>query len=97
MTVSCDGWKNKNGTAGRTCSCGTWKNHWLNLTEKTWPETCSVAGCAAVPTLGAHVYHADVTGECIVPMCDACNKKSEEFSLKGGTSIPAANKASCAE
>ncbi len=50
----------------------------------------------ASPVLGAHVYHPDVKGERIVPMCDSCNKVSDKFNLKGGTMIPSANKTTCA-
>jgi len=95
MSISCDNWGNKNGTSNRNCLCGSWKQHWLNHTKKTWPNSCSVSGCITQPVLGAHVYHADVTGERIVPMCDSCNKKIGKFSLKGGISIPLANKQSC--
>ncbi|WP_305843226.1 hypothetical protein [Photobacterium leiognathi] len=70
MSVSCNGWANKNGTAQRSCSCGTWKQHWINDTGESWPSECSVSGCYSPPVLGAHVYHPDVKGERIVPMCD---------------------------
>lgn len=96
MSVSCDGWGNKNGTAERKCSCGSWKQHWINETSESWPSTCSVQGCSTLPVLGAHVYHPDVSGERIVPMCDSCNKVSSKFSLKGKTKIPKANKTTCA-
>ena len=95
MVLSCNNWQNKKGTAERNCLGGAWKNHWLYITSKPWPSTCSVRGCTASPTLGAHVFHANVEGERIVPMCDACNKKSVEFSLKDGISIPPANRTSC--
>ena len=96
MSVSCDGWANKNGTAARTCSCGSWKKHWLNEAKQAWPDTCSVEGCSSAPVLGAHVYHADIDGERIIPVCDSCNKLSSKFSLKGGIMIPSANKNTCA-
>lgn len=89
MGISTDGWKNKSGTAGRDCSpCGTWSDHWVTKSGKSWPSTCSVAGCNRSATLGAHVFHPDATGERIVPMCNPCNGMSGVFSLKGGISIP---------
>ena len=97
MALPCEGWKNKSGTAERSCLCGTWKQHWINNSGKTWPSTCSVAGCSNAATLGAHVYNADVTGEKIVPMCDSCNKRNDEFSLKGGVTLVTANKSKSCE
>ncbi|GAB7259000.1 hypothetical protein DaDZ19_06650 [Dickeya ananatis] len=79
MSISCDNWSNKGGTAERDCSCGSWKDHWLKITGKPWPSVCAVSECTAPPVLGAHVYHADVTGERIVPMCDSCNKKNRQI------------------
>ncbi|KJG16851.1 hypothetical protein [Photobacterium angustum] len=96
MTVSSVGWGNKNGTAIRACSCGSWKQHWINHTGKSWPSECSVSGCYSSPVLGAHVYHPNVKGERIVPMCDSCNKVSNKFNLKDNTMIPSANKTTCA-
>lgn len=97
MGLLVTGWKNKRGTADRACKCGTWKQHWLNFSGETWPTSCSVGGCTKAPTLGAHVINPDVTGERIVPMCDSCNKLSDDFSLKGGVSCPSANKSETCE
>jgi hypothetical protein len=93
MGISATGWSNKNGTSDRACKCGTWKDHWVKFAKKAWPSDCSVNGCTAKPTLGAHVYHPSVDGEQIVPMCDSCNKRSGTFDLKGSITIPKANKA----
>lgn len=93
MTVTADGWKNKVGTKDRNCSCGDWKNHWIKFSSKAWPASCSVWGCNNKATLGAHVINPQVMGEHIVPMCDSCNKLGGSFSLKGGISIPSANRA----
>lgn len=91
MGVSNDGWLNKNATSNRTCTCGTWKQHWINFSNKEWPKSCSVKGCTNNATLGAHVINKTVSGEKIVPMCSSCNSQSYEFSLKGATGIPSAN------
>lgn len=85
-------WKNKSGTGNRTCSCGTWKQHWLNFSGRSWPDSCSVMGCANEPTLGAHVINNEVSGEKIVPMCTSCNKLTGYFDLKGGVQLVNANK-----
>ena len=63
MSITAESWSNKNGTANRTCKCGTWKEHWIKFANKAWPTTCSVQGCTNKPTLGAHVVNQSVSGE----------------------------------
>lgn len=92
MGVTPKNWKNKNGTTGRRCSCGSWKQHWLNYSRKSWPKNCSVYGCTTKPTLGAHIIHTNVSGEKIVPMCNSCNSLSSFFSLNVGVTLINANK-----
>lgn len=92
MDVTTNGWKNKKGTAGRSCGCGSWKSHWINNSGKSWPSTCSIAGCNLTPSLGAHVINSKVSGEYIIPACDSCNKLVGEFDLKGGVTLVSANK-----
>jgi len=91
MSIPTTGWKNKNGTANRSCNCGTWKQHWVRFSKKAWPTTCSVQGCFTMASLGAHVINSSVAGERIVPMCNSCNGLNSAFSLKGGVSVPSAN------
>ena len=90
--LTASGWANKGGTAGRHCKCGTWKAHWLSGTSKSWPDKCSVSGCTSKPTLGAHIYNPNVTGERIAPFCDGCNKLAGKFNLNGGVTLVTANK-----
>ena len=92
MELTCYGWKNKEGTQNRECKCGSWKQHWINVSGKEWPEKCSVFGCKNTAILGAHVYNPDVSGERIIPACDSCNKRKAEFSLKSGVVLVSANK-----
>lgn len=92
MTITATGWKNKNGTSGRSCNCGTWRNHWINNSGKAWPTTCSVELCRNSATLGGHVINSEVSGERIVPLCDSCNKLTGTFKLKGGVTLVSANK-----
>jgi len=84
-------WANKKGTSIRKCNCGTWINHWLNFSECGRPSKCSVFGCSNEPTLGAHVFHPDVQGEKIVPMCISCNNNPDFFDLKTNTNFVPAN------
>ena len=95
--VTASNWKNKSGTGVRSCSCGSWKQHWINFSHKTWPMQCSVAGCTNAPSLGAHVINAAVNGEKIVPMCDSCNKRTDYFNLKGGITLVSANRSETCE
>lgn len=90
--VTTAGWSNKGGTGDRGCKCGTWKQHWVNYSNKSWPSTCSVDGCSNSPTLGAHVINGAVAGERIVPMCDSCNKLVGSFKLKDKVTLASANK-----
>lgn len=92
MSLPVTGWSNKGGTADRACKCGTWQQHWINFSENKWPAHCSVEGCSKAPTVGAHVINASADGERIAAMCDSCNKLSVTFALKGGVSVPSANK-----
>lgn len=92
MSVTSTNWKNKSGTADRNCTCGTWRQHWLNYSNRSWPSYCSVLGCSASSTLGAHVYNANVAGEKIIPMCSPCNGLSSEFDLKNDVRLVSANK-----
>ena len=91
MTITANNWSNKNGTANRACKCGTWKKHWINFANKTWPATCSVKGCTNPPALGAHVINRSVSGEKIIPMCSSCNGLNYAFDLDGGVTLPSAN------
>ena len=87
-------WKNKKGTGDRNCKCGSWKNHWINFSGKPWPSECCVNNCKEKPTLGAHVFHPEISGERIVPMCTQCNKIEVTFGLKSNTILVSANTSS---
>lgn len=91
-TVTAKNWKNKGGTGERKCKCGSWKKHWINNSNKSWPNKCSVDGCDESAIYGLHVINKNVTGEKIIPGCDSCNKKKGEFDLKGSVTLVSANK-----
>lgn len=95
MTITATGWSNKKGTSDRSCSCGTWKQHWLNYSKKSWPASCSVQGCSSSPTLGAHIINPDVTGEKIVPMCNSCNARDGKFNLSSVTLVSGNTSKTC--
>ena len=95
--TTCKNWKNKKGTDERACSCGTWKQHWINFSGKSWPDKCSVSGCTNKPTLGAHVINSSVSGEKIIPMCSSCNNRTDYFDLIEGVKLVSANKSETCE
>jgi len=97
MSITAENWKNKKGTANRSCNCGSWKQHWINNSSKSWPSKCTVKDCENSATLGAHIINSSVSGEKIVPACDFCNKLSDEFDLKGGVTVVSANKSETCE
>jgi hypothetical protein len=97
MGLPVKNWKNKKGTGERKCRCGSWKDHWINISGKEWPALCSVADCKETPTLGAHVINTKDLNEKIVPMCDSCNKINESFALKSDVVIVSANTAETCE
>jgi hypothetical protein len=84
-------WRNVNGSGDRTCPCGTWKKHWENFSNHSWPDKCAIKECNSKPILGAHVYHLDVSGEKIIPACNECNQLVGKFTLKPETKFAAAN------
>lgn len=93
------GWKNKRGTDGRKCKCGSWKQHWINYSNRNWPEKCSIVDCNNKAEEGAHIYNSKVSGEYIVPACCSCNNPNneDEFELKPGTKLVSANKSETCE
>jgi len=77
--------RNRNGTADKRCSCGTWKQHWMNVTGRRWPKTCGVLGCRNDAELGAHVQLDDGRSKerwYILPMCRPCNGKKHNLEAK---------------
>jgi hypothetical protein len=90
------GWKNKGGTSELPqCGCGTWKQHWINVSGKKWPTKCAVDGCTNSAEVGAHICNPEVQGVQIAPFCKECNAQetSFEFSLKDNVELVSANRA----
>lgn len=94
MSLPLDGWKNKRGTEDRNCQCGSWKNHWLKFSGKSWPGKCATSGCNNAVKLEVHIYKTSshVTGKYIVPACDSCDKRTNRFNLKISAILVPANK-----
>lgn len=92
MYFPLSGWKNKNGTSDRYCGCGSWKNHWINNSGKPWPTFCSASDCMQGAEVGAHVINSTLNGEWIIPLCNACNQRTDVFSISVTTIPVSANK-----
>ena len=84
----------KNLHGSTTCSCcPSWLKHWENYSgEKA--DRCAALGCGDKATLGGHVIKVASAdrGRYIIPICDACNKRDEEYELNQGTKLAPASK-----
>jgi hypothetical protein len=69
---------NINGTSDRTCSCGTWLDHWKNFSGMRLPTCCPETFCVQEPEVGAHVQRDDATDKnwYIVPLCKKHNAET---------------------
>lgn len=75
--------KNAIGTAGKSCSCGTWLKHWQNKSGQALPTYCPVTGCLNKDLVGAHV-RVDAYGQngvYIYPLCNAHNQSTQSLEV----------------
>ena len=93
--VPCNGWKNKKGTSDRYCPYGSWIEYYRLYTTNDLRRDirCAVEGCNHAAEVGAHVYNTESGSreEYIAPLCQSCNMKEGEFSLRPGTELVSAN------
>ncbi len=73
--------KNLNGTSGKTCSCPgsrSWLEHWE---RKAGHKAKYCAACTASAEVGGHVKKVGSYdySHYIVPLCSACNQRTDEF------------------
>jgi hypothetical protein len=85
--------KNINGTSDTTCRCGSWLNHWKELSGQSIPKYCVEISCYRAPTLGAHVQKDSPTDKAwyIIPLCDTHNAKAESLEISGSVALVPAN------
>lgn len=83
--------KNKKGTSGNKCYCGTWFKHWENYSGKK-ANYCSVSSCMSKAEVGAHVIIVNSfdNSTYIVPFCDVHNKSDSDMEI-GDTTLVSAN------
>ncbi|MFH1160090.1 MAG: hypothetical protein V1733_03985 [bacterium] len=86
--------KNINGTSGQPCRCGTWLQHWENITGER-AGVCAEVKCGKLASEGAHVQKAgnhDVSWY-IIPLCTKHNAiRGGEIEIVGFIPLVSANK-----
>jgi len=75
-------WQNVTGSGNDHCSCGSWKEHWMNFSNESWPNRCRVSGCLSAAVYGIHIKTSSKSGEYIIPGCSECNKKEDLFLIR---------------
>ena len=93
--------KNLIGSSDNTCFCGSWLEHWKIYNEggRKNKLRCSAKDCNGLAEVGAHVikYNTNDRSRYIVPLCKACNCRSDVFDI-GDTPLASANvAATCGE
>lgn len=82
--------RNVPGTGERECNCDSWIDHWERFSgEKT--NFCLASDCLAEATDGAHVVkvNSNDKSQYIVPLCHACNMRTDNFDVPGEDLVPA--------
>ena len=85
--------KNLNGTSANKCFCDSWLEHW-KLFSKEPKNCCAVKDCSSAPEVGGHVQKDGSSDKdwYIVPLCKACNAKSNQtLEIKDGINLAPAN------
>lgn len=84
----CVCWENAEGTSTQLDSrCGSWKQHYINVTQKPFPAQCSCLDCYSPAHDVCHVINKALSGNklYIVPLCSRCNHRQGTFALYPGT------------
>ena len=64
---------NIQGTAGCHSRYQSWKQFWINNSNRHWPDECGIARCTNTATDGAHVMVRGRQQYYILPACHHCN------------------------
>lgn len=72
--------KNLNVTSDKVCTCSdSWLEHWEKKSGKI-ASLCAALDCSGKAEVGGHVKKAgSEKTHYIVPLCKACNKRTDEF------------------
>lgn len=76
--------KNKNGTSGLSCNCGSWLNHWERYFD-AHAGACAAVDCRKSAEVGAHVILDSIFDKktYIIPLCKSCNQRTGYFYVDG--------------
>lgn len=88
---------NVKGTSERTCSCGSWKNHWVKVSGREWPVFCSESTCLNEAEVGAHVCFRKGGQTYIVPLCHEHNMANGSIEIPEDAVLVSANVAETCE
>lgn len=87
--------QNLNGTGNKACSCGTWLEHWrrYNGVTSKIPPKCAAIDCDEPVGDGAHIKKSVMHDQrhFIVPLCKACNHRTDIFDIPDDTPLALAN------
>jgi hypothetical protein len=68
--------KNINDMTEKPCRCGSWLEHWKNLSHLPLPHVCQARGCQEAPVAGAFAQKDNYFDEAwfVVPLCHKHNR-----------------------
>jgi hypothetical protein len=72
------------GTTSKSCSCGSWLEHWDNFSNEK-AILCSAKLCLERQLVGTHVkkvYHAD-NAQYIIPLCQLHDLSDKMIEISG--------------
>lgn len=75
-------WKNKSASTTPQCPYSSWKQYWIEKSNKEWPESCSVEGCSHRAVFGSVVCNPNTDADYVIPVCAWCCNERAEFSIK---------------
>jgi hypothetical protein len=75
--------RNLAGTGDKKCACSSWLAHWENGAGRK-AALCAATDCTRRAVLGGHVQQVNTydRSHYIVPLCDPCNKRSDDFDVR---------------
>ena len=83
--------RNIHGTARCHSRYHSWKQFWIQKSDKDWPNECRIAGCTKPATDGTHVKVKGRQHYYILPTCHHCNTSKHDEWLRvnaGAIAVP---------
>ena len=81
--------KNIKKTFNKKCNCENWLKHWENNKKGKFPVYCITVNCYNSVSVGGIVIKTEGIDEnnYIIPICDVCNAKTINYSVKDGNFV----------